>query len=148
MKLLPPDEKTLFESPGDGLVLTTHRVRYEVRAGGSSTLISIMLDEVASCGVARVQQIVLLAIAAISLIGGVLVSMTSNGAGVPFVVGLVIALVLVGVFFGSREQVLVIASAGATIRANVIDMDPDIVSDFVDQLEFAKNARYLASRAG
>ena len=132
MKLLPPDEQTLFESPGGGLVLTTHRVRYEVQAGGSSALISIMLDEVASCGVARVQQVILLALAAISLIGGAFVSMTSNGSGVPFTVGAVIALVLVGVYFASREQVLVIASAGATIRANMVNMDPDIVSDFID----------------
>jgi len=148
MNLLPPNEQVLFQSPGGGLILTSHRIRYQMQVGGNSTLISIMLEEVASCGIARVRHTVLLAIAALSLILGTLVSLSSRGYGA-FIVGFVLALVLIGIYFASRQQILVVASAGSTIRANVVDMEPETVIELINQLEFAKNSRYFAvQRAG
>lgn len=148
MNHLPPNEQVLFESPGGGLVLTTHRVRHEVQGGGSGTLTSIMLEEVASCSTARVQHAVLLVIAAISLILGGTISSTSGGSGDAFELGFIIALVLVGLYFASRQHILSLASAGATIRVNVVSMKAEQVTDFINQLEFAKNARYFARQGG
>jgi hypothetical protein len=146
VNVLPPNEQVLFKSPGGGLVLTTHRIRHEMQHGGSRVLISIMLEEVASCGVFRVHQPVLLAIAAISFILGVVVSSTSGGSGDAVIIGVLGALVLVGFYFASRQHVLVLGSAGATIRADVRSLTPDIVRDFIDRLEFAKNSRYLVAQ--
>ena len=140
--LLPPNEQVLLGSPGGGLILTTHRVRYEEQGGGGGTFISIMLDEIASCTVIRVQHPILLVIAAISVLLGVaiwIVDSRPDGA----VVGIIIGLVLIGIYFATRQQVLALASAGATIRVNTIGMKADVVTDFVDQVEFAKNSRYL-----
>jgi hypothetical protein len=114
-----------------------------VQSGGDSTLISIMLEEIASCGIARVQQPILLALAAISFVLGAVLGSMADGSSVPLMISVIVAVVFVGLYFSGRQHVLVLASAGSTIRADVRTMDAETVIALIDQLEFAKNSRYL-----
>jgi hypothetical protein len=105
-----------------------------------------MLDEIASCTIIRVQHPILLFIAAISVLLGVAVwiaDSSPDGA----IAGIAIGLVLVGIYFATRQQLLALASAGATIRVNTVGMKAEMVTDFVEQLEFAKNSRYLVRQS-
>jgi hypothetical protein len=142
VNLLPPNEQVLLKSPGGGLILTTHRVRYEVQSAGSGMLICIMLEEIVSCGIIRVQHPVLLVIAAISFLLGIVGWLYDASSAAGFG-GILVGLVLVGIFFATRQQLLALASAGATIRVNTAGMKAEMVTAFVDQVEFAKNARYF-----
>lgn len=69
MELLP-QERLLLESDNGTLKLTTHRLRYEARAGGEMNIKSIMLEELASCAVTRSSQPILIVLALICLLIG------------------------------------------------------------------------------
>ncbi len=55
-----PNENVIWKSATGALTLTTHRVRYQIGGGNNMTVISIMLEELASVGLVRSSQIVLL----------------------------------------------------------------------------------------
>jgi len=141
MELLP-QEKLLLESNNKTLKLTTHRVRQETRASGRAQIKSIMLEELASCAVTRSSNPLLIVLAIVLLIAGGLVSLNINEPhGV--IGGIVLGLLLLLLYFATREQYLSLASAGATIRVNTRGMKLEAVSDFVDAIEQAKNERHL-----
>ncbi len=138
-----PDEQILLKSPSGSLVLTSHRIRYDVQATGSGELISIMLEELASCATVSSSNSVFLIIAAISLISGAFAAFgVHNDGSILFVVGLVIALLFVGLYFGTRQQVLAFGSAGATICINAGGIKKEVIMEFIEQAEAAKNRRY------
>jgi hypothetical protein len=138
MDLLPA-EKELMRSPGGKLVLTTHRVRYERQVIGAGVFTSIMLDELASCAVVRASYPLLLLLSLLAVVGGYYL-----GGGGSLMSGLVVGVLLVILYFYSRRQELALASAGATIRVRLVNMDMAAVKNMVEQIEAAKNARYFA----
>lgn len=141
-----PDEKILLESDPKGLILTTHRIRSEDEAMGNARIKSIMLEELASCAIVQSSNNLLLGLAALCLLIGVLITASSRGDSGPLAIGFVIALILVLAYFVSRQQVLELASAGATIRTDTKGMKLQAVEQFIDRVEAAKNERYLIGR--
>jgi hypothetical protein len=139
-----PGETLLIESDNKVLALTTHRVRYDAigRGGGwadRTELVSIMLEEVASCAITRTSYPILLLLA---LAGLVLALLADDMA----IIGVALAVLFAGGFFLSQRQVLLIASAGGKIQVNTAGMSLQSVREFVDEIEKAKNQRdYIES---
>lgn len=139
---LMPNESVLIESEAKRLVLTTHRIRYQYESAGSADIKSILLEELASCALVRRSHIALLVLAAIGVATAVLAS-DSGSNEAALVIGGVFAVVLVVAYFGSRHQILELASAGTTIRVQTQGMKLDTAKQFIERIEAAKNARYL-----
>ena len=141
-----PGERVLYKSPNGRLKVTTHRLRYDRQGGGTGSIKSIMLEEVASCAMTRLTYPWLLVVAGLCVLGGLLAGVQGSGG-----------VVAIGVFFGlvcgvayllSRRQVVVIASAGSSITMNTQGWTVVEVRDLFDHVEAAKNARYLALSTG
>jgi hypothetical protein len=137
-----PDEKVLIESDNKTLILTTHRVRYDAigKGGGwadRTELVSIMLEELAACAITRLSYPVLLLLALACLLLALVVEERA-------IIGVALAIFFVGGFFLSQRQVLLlIAAGGGKIQVNTGGMTLQAVRDFVDEVEKAKNARFL-----
>jgi hypothetical protein len=136
---LLPGEKVLLESDDKTLTLTSHRVRYDTQRADSGEIISIMLDELASCAMVRRSKPILLLVAAACLLLGLSLSIFLIG-------GVVFALILVAAYFATRQQMLELTSAGAAIRVNAASMSAQTVRSFINRAEAAKHARYLVGR--
>jgi hypothetical protein len=137
---LMPSEKVLLESDGNILVLTTHRVRYEAEAFGSGEIKSVMLEELASCVMTQTSNTIFLIIAAICFIVGAYIGRdVATG-------GMVLALIFLVIYFVTRKQSLLLASAGTTITFDTRGMSPEDIKKFIDRTEAAKNERYLLAK--
>lgn len=142
MNLLP-NEKIIIESDNNTLILTTHRVRYDAigKGGGwadRTELVSIMLEELASCAITRISYPMLLLLALVGLLLAVLVEDRA-------IVGIAIAVLFAGGFFMSQRQVLLLTSTGGgKIQINTGNMTLQAVREFIDEVEKAKNERFLA----
>jgi hypothetical protein len=138
-----PDEKVLIESDNETLILTTHRVRYDAigKGGGwadRTELVSIMLEEVAACAITRISYPVLLLLA----LGCLLLALVVEDRAI---IGVALAIFFAGGFFLAQRQVLLLISAGGgKIQVNTGGMTLQTVRDFVDEVEKAKNQRFLA----
>jgi hypothetical protein len=141
-----PNESVLLESEGKSLILTTHRVRFQVETFGNAVIKSIMLDELASCAMVQNSNVLLLILAGACFVLGLLVSIGGRGNEGALLVGIVLAVVFVIAYFASRRQVLALASAGTTISVNTQGMKLETAKQFIEQTEAAKNARYLLGR--
>lgn len=138
------NEFDLQHAPGyPGLVLTSHRVRLRSKSNGSEEMVSIMLDQITSCRLARQSQPVLLVIAAVCGLGGLLLGVFGIGSVGPMVLGLLLAAILVAAYFGSRREELVLSSANGSIAVVTRGVDVNATIAFVDAVEAAKNLRYL-----
>ena len=136
-----PGERVLYKSPRGRLKVTTHRLRYDRQGSGTMSIKSIMLEEVASCTMTRLTYPWLLLVAGLCVLGGFVAG--AQYGGVPIVVGVLCALVCgVGYLF-SRQQVVVIASAGSSITLDMRGCTVEEVRELIDHIEAAKNARYL-----
>ena len=145
---LMANESVLFESEGKSLILTTHRVRYQVEAFGNASIRSIMLEELASCALVRSSNIILLVLAGISFVLGLLVAAGGRRMEGALILGVLLAVVFVVAYFTSRRQVLALASAGTTIMVNTQGIKLEVVKEFIERTEAAKNARYLLLARG
>jgi hypothetical protein len=124
-------ERVLTGTPGAGLVVTTHRVRHYASAMGSGTVISIMLNNIASCGILYMSQPWLLALAGLAAIGFLTLSDGMQTVSALAAVGLGVA------YFMTRRQILSIASAGSTIRCEAGGLGEDRAIRIVDLVEGA-----------
>ena len=134
------DEKLLIEADNKVLVLTTHRLRYDSLDGGLAVrkeLVSILLEELVSCAITRISYPLLLLLA----LGGVMLALLMEGAAI---VGIALAVLFTGGFFASQRRVLLISSAGSKIQVNIAHMSLQSLREFVDEIEDAKNRRYMA----
>jgi len=145
---LMPNESVLLESEGKSLILTTHRVRYQVETFGNAAIRSIMLEELASCALVRSSNMLFLVLAAICVVLGLLVAAGGRGMEGALVIGFILAVVFVITYFASRRQVLALASAGTTIMVNTQGMNLDLAKQFIERTEAAKNERYLLLAKG
>jgi hypothetical protein len=57
--------------------------------------------------------------------------------------GFILALIFLIIYFVTRKQSLLLASAGATITFDTRGISPENVKKFIDRTEAAKNDRYL-----
>lgn len=137
-----PGEKVLIESDNRVLVLTTHRVRYDaigksVGWADRTELVSILLEELAACAIMRTSYPILLLLALVGLLIALLVE---GGA----IAGIVLVVLSLGGFLLSQRQVLVLASTGGVhIQVNTSSMSLQAVRDFIDEVEQAKNQRFI-----
>jgi hypothetical protein len=126
-----------------GLILTSHRVRSESQAWGFSQIKSIMLEELASCVVTRLSHPILLVLAAVGLLSG-MIALLNNRDAIQFLISaIILASVLVAIYFASRQQVLLLESNGAAIRINVQAENLLELRALINEIEGAKDARYL-----
>ena len=138
-----PGETLVMESDPKGLTLTTHRVRSHQEGGGQGDVVSIMLEEIASCAVTRRSIPIFLIVAGIVAIGTLFLASDAWNPGGILLVGGGLTLVFVFLYFVTRRQTIEIASAGATIRQSVVGMKMEQVLEFVNCIEESKNRRYL-----
>lgn len=136
-------ERIIKELAGGELILTTHRVRHSSTRLGSEDFVSIMLDQIASCGTCRRSKPLLLAIAALSALLGL--SWARNGTGAASISSLILAGGLALAFFLTVRQVLEFASAGATIRVNTAVLNRQEIEAFIHLVEKAKDERYKST---
>lgn len=137
MKLLP-GESTFSETGVEGLTLTTQRVRYDETTFGARRLVSITLDAVSSCSIASKSHPLLLLVALVAIAFDVLLG-TLQADDKSFTYGLLlVAVVLVAVYFLSRAMALVISSPGQSITILARGVKPDALFALVDEVERAK----------
>lgn len=137
---LLPGESALASMGGDGMVLTTHRLRYRREEFGRTALVSLMLDELASFALTSLTKPILLVIGlVIGVVSLLLMSISFKGGGY----GCVITACFVFAYLLTQRRVLAFGSAGAAIEYVVADMSEDECRDFLERVEHAKNNRYL-----
>ena len=106
-----------------------------------------MLEEVASCTITRTSYPFLLILAGIIVLAGFIIAANSlRDAGGAIIGGIVIGAILVAIYVGSRQQILLIASAGATITRSLQGMSYDAAKEFIDKVEIAKDKRYMIGK--
>jgi hypothetical protein len=135
MELLP-DERKVSESSDGAVVLTTHRVRLDQ---GTRQFVSIALEQVASCSIGTHSYPVLLILAGVVWLGAFQFAGERVGT-IPFLIGGLVGALIALLYVLSREQVIVIASAGESIRIRPRGMSRAACIQFVDDLERAKLA--------
>jgi hypothetical protein len=137
----------LFPTGQSRLTLTSHRVRYGRSDSGSGELRSIMLEEVSACMMTHSSLPILLFLAVLFALLAVLLTIARQIDTRMMVVGVGIGAVMLIFYLLSRQRVLRIGSAGGEIifsMRGVVDIT--IVQAFIDELELAKNDRYLLGR--
>ena len=146
MNLLP-GERVLLESDTKNLVLTSHRVRYEMQTTGLTKITSIMLEEVSACEVTTTTKPGLLIAAIVVFLAGLFFNSSISPRDSSAIIGgVVVAVILVLAYFGTRERVISVRSAGGAINASIQGIPPESVRNFIEVLEQAKNERYFAAR--
>jgi hypothetical protein len=132
MELLP-GERQISESSDGSIVLTSHRVRLD--QGGA--FLSICLEQVASCSIGTRSHPILLVIAAVVWLGSFQFA-GERLTALAFLAGTVVGALIVGIYVMSRTQVIVLASAGESIRIRTRGMTRAACIQFIDDLERAK----------
>lgn len=127
-------EKVLMSSDKDILILTNYRVRLNQAATGASNYISIALDCIASCGLMTKSKPFLLVIAAICGAIGI----TQNKDDLRYGL-LVLAAILVVIYFVTRSAVIAISSHGGDkITSPVKGMSQENILEFLEAVEEAR----------
>ena len=88
----------------------------------------------------------LVALIVLLIVRWVLASLANGTSAIDTALQLTTALVLVLIYFATQQQVIRLASAGATITIQTKQMTIDEARDLFDRIEAAKNARYIAVR--
>jgi hypothetical protein len=143
MELLP-GERTVSESSDGTVVLTSHRVRLDQ---GTRQFVSIPLEQVASCSIGTHSYPVFLILAAVVWLGAFQFAGAHVGT-LAFLVGGLVGALIALLYVVSRQQIIVIESAGESIRIRTRGMSRPACVQFVDDLERAKLALQAQSRSG
>lgn len=132
------NEQILLESDTGEFVLTTHKVRFKARQFGQASVKSIMLQELTGCEIKYVSKPWLLILAAIALIGGLLIGNEST-----VTLGVVVAVGAVAAYFRFRHQAVVLSSPSVKLNLSVKGMSLDSAVEMVDKVESAKHERMI-----
>jgi len=143
MKLINGEEK-LLEVNGDELVLTTHRIRNETKSFGKRTITSLLLDELSSCQLSHRSHPLLLVFAFVGFIATIFAFFVHLNIAELAII-LTVSLVLAAIFFITRKQVIKFDTAGASIIVKTKGMKPEIIKEFIDEAEIAKDAKKVAT---
>ena len=141
-----PGEQTLVQA--GSLTVTTHRVRQEKVSWGAAQTIGILLEDISSCALLYRSYYGWLILAVIAVLGGIGSTSFSRYDSNSAAIGLVAALVFVGLFFLTRRQALLISSAGGLPIVYITGgADRTQALQIIDTIEAAKDAR-AASLSG
>jgi multisubunit Na+/H+ antiporter MnhB subunit len=131
-------ERALFEAENGALTLTTHRIRVRSERRGSAYFGSIMLDQVASCEVARRSYPALLVIAAVAGLAAIFFGVSGvRDPGLGIGTGFVVAVACLLAYLATRRMTLAFASAGATLHV-ALAMPLSAAIEFIDAVEAAR----------
>ncbi len=131
---LLPDEQVVMTSDEELLTLTTKRVRYHGEAFGTSRIISITLDAVASCGVITQRFPLFLLFAVVALIGA---GFAPSSDAQTVLVG--VGIVLIVAYFMARRGLISISSQGGDhIVVPTKGMSQSDAMEFVEAVEREK----------
>ena len=131
-------ESIVLESDNKELTLSTHRIRHRVVSWGQEDIVSIMLEQVASCGLVHTSNPLLIVLSAVCAIAALVGPERSR---VPLIFAVAILLIL---YFVTRKHVLAISSAGHTLKVTLGGMSTEQVMSFIEATESAKNQRFLS----
>jgi hypothetical protein len=127
------NEQVVLSSENDALVLTTKRVRYKSEVWGSTELVSMTLNSVASCVYKTKSYPIILILAAIVFA----FAFVGPSRSAPIIIFFVVILVVA--YFLTRQAVLSISSnGGESIVAPVKGMGQDKITKFIDAVENQK----------
>ena len=138
MRLMDKEEKIAELLKGQ-VTLTTHRVRYERKIGGDPCLTSIMLEDLCWCDMVYRSNFILILL-------GIMVSIISVVVGFIYsyaFTGILLGLIFIVAYFSGRGSILALASAAGKMKFEVKGVGFQDIVDFIDQVEDAKNRRYL-----
>lgn len=136
-------EQILFEVKNTSIVLTTHRVHQEGKSWGASQAKSIMLEDVASYSYGKISYPILLILAGVFLVTGIVWGIAdSRNAAAAIGAGAGACVLCVLLYFGSRRDTLVIASAGQSIISATQGIEQQYLDQFMLSLTAAKDQRY------
>lgn len=135
------DETLIAESDNKQVILTTHRIRHQ--SSSQVNVTSFMLEKVSSIQTTYQSAVVL-------LILGILFCVAGPAAGSDpklkelLPAGLLIGGLLIVIFLVSRKHTVVItAECGTKITFEIKGDKREIMDDFINKIEKAKNDRYL-----
>lgn len=133
-------ERTILQADNGTLTITTHRVRYLAKRTGNAKFISMMLDAVTSCEVTHRSYPALLVLAAVVFLAGIMMNTPRDQS--PSAYGLLLAIIIVFAYLGTRRQVVRISSPSAHIDVLLSGMKFEQALGAVEAVETAKDLRY------
>lgn len=135
-------ERVIITSDNELLTLTNKRVRFAEKAAGRSSLVSITIDSVASCGLVTRSYPFLIAAGVIAFAVGIFIQ-EENVRIIMCLSGLVLAIS----YLATRSAVLQISSNGnSEITVPARGMARDQIVEFIDAIENEKI--YFLNRSG
>lgn len=123
-----------------GLLLSTHRVRYQAKRMGAQEVRSIMLEQLCSCVMKYKRRFIYLLFALIAF-GNAGMFSVNNEIEAGAACG-VVGIVFIILFIFHSYKVLELSSAGAKINAQIKGAKVNDINEFIDSIESAKNTRY------
>jgi hypothetical protein len=141
MELLPGERKVSEASDGT-VVLSSYRIRLDQGGRGFA---SICLDQVASCTIGTRSHPILLILAAVVWLAAFQFA-GERMTTIPFLIGALVGALIVLAYILTRQQAIVIASCGESMRLQTRGVSRATCVQFVDDLERAKLA--LQARPG
>ena len=130
------DERVVADIGGGALLVTTHRVRSYGSEIGSSSFVSIMLDQVASCSVKALSKPLFLVLAGFAL----LLTLAVSGRNVTsWIGGLLVASIFVVIYVVTQRRVVSIASSAAAIQVDASTHSEDTLREIIDKIEEARH---------
>jgi hypothetical protein len=124
------------EASDGTVVLTSHRIRLD---RGTRGFASICLDQVASCSIGTRSYPIILVLAAVVWLAAFQFA-GERMMTIPFLVGAIVGAMIVLAYILSRQQTIIIATCGESIRLQTRGMSRAACVQFVDDLERAKLA--------
>ena len=135
------DEKTLLESDDKSVLLTTHRVRQQLKSSGKDEIVGITLEAISSCRLTRDTKPPLLWASGILFVLGIgseSLPSPEKAISIPLVV---ISIILLVAYVLTRRQIIEVASSGAVINIDAKRISLDQAVRFIDAVEKAKIGR-------
>lgn len=139
-------EQLITQSPNNVVVLTTHRIRYHAAASSNAHLVSMMLEKVSSCEVHYQSSPILLVLGiTIALLGGLGLVQSRFSGGEIGALGLLLGVILMLAYLGTRKHIVSIASdGGGRIAFETKGMKRESVVSLINSLEKAKHERMMS----
>ncbi len=135
-------EKLILESDNKNLILTTHRIRFIQKLGfGKTEVISIMLENLDGCKFRYIGKKHFLIIAFLSFVTGLTLEVLRPSNNEIFITGLIISLIFYILYYITRKAVISLYAGELTMNVLVKRMGIEKVTDFIDEVEKAKNDR-------
>ena len=148
MTLLPNEREIPLSV--SAITLTTHRLRLVSSQRGPFRIVSMMLDELASCAAVKREVPLLLTLAAVIAGLGIAMSIFGQNVGpAAAIVGLLVGGLIAILYLATRHTVLVFASGGGSkIEISTGHMDPGMIVELIDTIEQAKDQRARSLATG